>query len=91
MQRRLIQGAEEGDSGRRGVPLPSASRREDKQRRASHFAGTVILGFKAQRRGIQGAVEFHRRRRGEGRTSRGGLRSLPTQLFFGRLLHCWDD
>ena len=38
-------------------------------------------GFKAQRREIQGTEEFHRRRRREGRTSRGGLRTLPARLF----------
>ena len=37
--------------------------------------------FKAQRREIQVVEEFHRRRRREGRTSRGGLRTLPVRLF----------
>ena len=38
-----IQGVEEGDSMRIGVPSPSAWRREDKQRRPSQLAGAVIL------------------------------------------------
>ena len=42
-----IQGTEEGDSRRIGVPLPSVWTREDKQRRPSQLAGAVILRRRA--------------------------------------------
>ena len=95
---RRIQGAEEADSRRRGgrlrVQRSSITVGVEKGGQAEEAFALCqrgYYGFKAQRRGIQGAQEFHRRRRGEGRTSRGGLCSLPARLFFGCLLRCRDD